>query len=139
MADRTLIWSAKRCEGNPTTLLPAYYMEGDYEKVAVRIHAEDAPVDEDAQFEIYADGESIMNDHLYNYDDYIANTATYTGETMIHLPVDDTEDTMAEDFSNDNIEAGTWVTCAFLKDGGGKNFTIILELNRLSDSDEETD
>ncbi len=137
MADRILTWSCKRCEGNPTVLLPAYFLEGDYTPTAVRIYADTAPDVEDAEFEIYDDGVSSMNDKDYNYSTYAANTATYSGTYEIHLPKGENIDEMAEDFNNTSIEKGSWITCAIRKDGGGKNFTVQLELEKLSESDED--
>ncbi len=139
MADRILTWSVKRCDGNPTTILPAYYMESEYTPTAVRIYAETAPTVDDAEFEILDDGVSIMNDHQYSYSTYAANTAVYTGVYTIHLPINSTVDEMAEDFREEVIAAGSWVTCQIRQDGGGKNFTIQMELDKVSESDEDTD
>lgn len=141
MADRILSFWLDKHKGGDTMMLPAYYLEADYSVKAVRIHAETAPGDDDALFEIYDDGVSIMEDHDYRYTTYITNTATYSGDTTIHLSKDATEDTMAEDFVLDSeIEAGSWITCYMTQSGGNpKNVTVQLELERLSEGDEDTD
>lgn len=137
MADRVLTFSAKRCDGDPTIMLPAYFVEGDFTPIAVRIHAEDAPDVEDARFDILDDGVSIMHDHEYTYSEYIANTATYSGATFIELGKNQTSEEMAEDLLETPIEAGSWITCVLHRDGGGKNFTVVLELETLDEPDEE--
>ncbi len=137
MADRTLIWSAKRCDGNPTTMLPAYYIEVDYEPVAVRIYAESAPGIEEAVFEIYDDGVSIMSDIAFRYLTYISNTATYRGTYTTKLPKGANSDEMAEDFNATPIKVGSWVTCAIKADGGARNITVQLDLNRVSEPSED--
>jgi hypothetical protein len=138
MADKTLVWSVKRCDGNPTTMLPAYYIESEYEPIAVRIYAETAPI-MDATFEIYDDGVSIMNDNAYKYSTYIANSPAYQGTYYFILPKGANSDEMAEDFNANNLDIGSWVTCSILNDGGAKNITVQLDLNRISESGEESD
>lgn len=110
-------------------MLPAYYIEEDCEVTSVRIYTETAPTIEDARFEVYDDGVSIMSDHSYNYDTYKADTANYTANTYITLPQDATTDEMAEDFDTNNIDAESWVTCKCIRAGGAKNITIQLELD----------
>ncbi len=42
----------------------------------------------------------------------------------------------AEDFNDTNIAQGSWVHCTLVDSGGGKNFTVQLELKPLSEEDE---
>lgn len=137
MADRILTFSAKRCDGDPTVMLPAYYIETDLSPVAVRIYAVDAPDVTEAEFEIYDDGVSIMNDKSFSLETYQANTSTYSGTHEIFLGKGENSEEMAEDFNDNVMEHGSWITCVMKKDGGGKNFTVILELAKVSESGED--
>ncbi len=61
MADRTLTWYHQGgVRGDESRTGETYYLDVDYEPVAVRIHAETAPDLGDAQFDIRADGVSIF-------------------------------------------------------------------------------
>jgi hypothetical protein len=135
MADRILTWSCKRCDGNPTVMLPAYYLEKDFDPVAVRIRAESAPTASEAVFEIYADGVPIMNDYSFSYSDYIIDTQHYSGNYDFTLTKTETTDDMADDFNGNSLEAGTWVTCVIKEDGSGKNFTVQLELDEVANDE----
>jgi len=140
MADRVLTWFVDKFAGDPTTMHPAYYMDGEYVPVAVRIYAETGPSLDGATFEIRDDGTSIMCDNTYTYAAYVANSATYTGTFTFELPKGETSDDMAEDFKSIPIAAGSWMTCVMRSSGADeKNITVQLELNRLSESDEEPD
>jgi hypothetical protein len=140
MADRILTWFVDRFNGNPTTMPPAYYMDAEFVPVAVRIYAEHGPSLDDATFEIYDDGVSIMNDRTYLEATYVANTATYQGDYTFMLGKGETVDEMAEDFKTSVIEQGSWLTCAMKSTGADeKNITVQLELNRVSESEEEED
>lgn len=139
MADRILTWSMKTYPGGTAMMLPSYYMESEYDVKAVRIHAGTPSNSGDIVVDIFADGVSIMADHDYSYADYIANTATYSGETTIRMYEGDTSDEMAEDFNYTPIPAGSWVTCVMTSGGTAKDITVILELDKLSDGDEDTD
>lgn len=136
MADRTLVWTIEKSEGNPTHMMPAYYMEAEYEPVAVRIYAHTAPVTS-ATFEIYDDGVSIMNDSAWNYAAYRANTQAYSEVRTIELPAGANSDEMAEDFSETPIEAGSWVTCSLTNDGGARKITVLMDLERISEGNED--
>lgn len=134
---RILTWFFEQYD--PSKKAPAFYMEAEYHPVAVRIRAETQPTVADAEFNIYADGVSLFEDHDYSYGTYIANSAAYRGDTNIHLAANSSVDEMAEDFKEGTIESGTWLTCSILKDGGGRNFTVQLELEKVSESDEDSD
>ncbi len=134
---RILAWSYEGVKGKGDRIGAACYAESDYSPIAVRIHAEQAPDYDDAEFEILKDGVSIMKNRVntsYNaYGVVIPNPAT----TTVVLAKGETSEENAEDFASDLIESGTWLTCKLDKDGGGRNFTIQLVLE--SDSDDEDD
>jgi len=43
MADRILTWHRHKIDGDETRIGPTYYMDAEYEPLAVRIYAETAP------------------------------------------------------------------------------------------------
>jgi len=61
MADSILVWAIERYPGQPV-IMPAYYVDVDYEPVAVRIYAQEAPHADDATFDILCNGTSIFKD-----------------------------------------------------------------------------
>lgn len=130
MADRILTWIIDKYPGD-TTVPGAFYIENEYTPVAVRIHAQTAPDVADATFDILDDGVSIFADR----DKDLVTVSTgvtkfHTPNTKIILPKGDNSETDAEDFKeNLEIEEGSWITCQMFADGGGKNFTVILELD----------
>ncbi len=137
MSDRILNWHLFRRQGE-TQIGPAYFLEDDeMEPVAVRIHAGKAPTTEDAEFEIYADGVSIMNNRMVNTIVPLTGIETAVApKTTIVLPKGDTTNEIAEDFNNTPLAEGSWLTCNVVTTGEGQDFTIQLELNRLTDLDE---
>lgn len=122
--------------GNETRMSPsAYYIETEYEKVAVRIYAEVAPI-RDAKIDILDDGVSIFSNRTskaYN----ITSGADITGATTTEavLPEGQTSDEVAEDFNETLIEEGSWVYCNLVDAGGGRNFTVQLELHQVSEDE----
>ncbi len=138
MASRILTWNTLEAFGNKYHIGPAYYIEAGYSPVAVRLHAEVAPDIEDAEFQIYDDGVPISGDR--STPAFSIRTGTYISDavTTIALPINSTDDELAEDFKpNLDIEKGSWITCNCVKDGGGRNFTVHLELLRISEEDED--
>lgn len=113
----------------------AYYLEGDYIPVAVRIHAETAPDIEDAEFEILKDGVSIMNNrNSIRYNSTTGLVTANTTSTTAVLAKGESTEIDADDFKDGEI-GDCWMTCKLSKDGGGRNFTIQLELEEISDED----
>lgn len=138
MADRQLIWSTLHYPESGV-MLPAYYLEGEYEPVAVRIYADSAPKVEACTFDIYDDGTSIFIDKDA---DNVDMTATYqhqhVANTKVSLEAGDTDELMADNFEDGlYIESGSWITCKMFNDAGARNVTIILELNKLSETEED--
>ena len=123
--------------GSQVTMLPAHYIEADYTLVAARIHTEKAPSVEDAEFDIYADGVSIFSNRTPTPTPAPGTEAVLTSTTSIALTKDNTDEVFTADFNQDNLDAGTWLTCKLLKGGGGRNFTVQLDLIRISETDED--
>jgi len=115
----------------------AYYTDKDYEKVAVRLHAEKAPHVADASFDIFVDGVSIFSNRAASYRQTGATVGPLVTsdaeETTILLLKGSSSDDIAENFNTDGIEQGSWLTCELVNSGGGKNFTVQLELEEVSD------
>jgi hypothetical protein len=140
MAKRILTWSFARFpEGG--ILLPAYYMDADYEPVEVRIYADSVPKVNAAKFDILNDGVSIFNDKTE-----VANSTElfyqmhHVPDTTVELAATQSSDTMVEDFKNGvMLDEGTWVTCKVTDDSGARNVTIQLELQEMTESDEDAE
>lgn len=140
MADRILTWFFERSTDN----VPAFYLEDDYEISAIRLRAETAPKDADATFNIYDDGVSIFADRAtsqinsVNLETHVPNR--YTPNTTILLCKGDTEELEAEDLrENLHIDKGSWITCDLVNDGGGKNFTVQMELDYELEREDDID
>ena len=132
--DRVLTWHFPRGVRES----PAYYMETDYQPLAVRIYAEGPPSGGDLQVDIFDDGASIFANH--------AGTLPYPGtaapfypqgpNTWASLLKGETEELDAEDFGSQEIEVGSKVTCSLGDTGGAQNITVHLELSKADEPDE---
>lgn len=134
--NRILTFHSKDSVGNDSRLGPTYYIEADYEPVAVRIYAETAPL-RDAKFDVFDDGVSIFNNRTPK--DFELNTGkNITGAvvTATVLSENQNSEEYAEDFTNTPIEEGSWVYCDLVDSGGGKNFTVHLEMKEISEKGE---
>lgn len=146
MADKFCTFTVYSFPGQSSDgkMLPAAYMESDYIPVAVRIHADKAPDFDDASFDIFDDGVSIFNypGDTHNLPKTMGDSTKYplfTSEnydTTVKLAKDQNSDDMLENFNNTEIERGSWLTCQIKNDGGGRNFTVILELEKVTEADE---
>lgn len=138
--NRLLVFHYHETAGSNTRMGPsAYYMDVEYDKVAVRIYAESAPT-VDAKIDIFDDGVSIFN----NRTNRALNATTgvdITGAaaTEAILPSGQNSEEMAEDFTDAVIEEGSWVYCNLVDSGGGKNFTVQLELSPVSEGESGDD
>ena len=139
MADMILTWHYEDIRAAGDRVGAAYYISGDYSPIAVRIHAEKAPDVEDAEFEILKDGVSIMNDRGAIVHDIYGIVQSRTVNTTVVLAKGATTDEAADDFKNETIESGSWLTCTLNKDGGGNNFTIQCELAQIEDEDDQSE
>ena len=126
--------------GNEVRMAPsAYYMDAEYDKVAVRIYSEDAPL-RDAKFNIYNDGVSIFSNRTnkaYNVTTGVDITGADVYEAI--LPAGQNSEEIAEDFNDSVIAEGSWVWCDLVDAGGGNNFTVQLELHQVSEDEEGED
>lgn len=135
MADRILSWIIK---GDGETVLPAYFLEAEYAPLAVRIRAETAPSTSDATFDIFDDGVSIFANHKARpvYYRFASDSTDYSDNTKIILPQYDSVEEDAEYFKpNLVIAQGSWITCQIYHSGSGRNFSVHLELEKLSEND----
>ncbi len=72
MADRVLTWHIPEIKGTGRQG-PTFYVEDDYEEIAVRVHAETAPVDGELQIDILDDDVSIFNNKASSRDSVTEN------------------------------------------------------------------
>lgn len=138
MADRILVWSVERYPGR-SELMPAYYLDEDYEPVAIRIYAEEAPRAADATFDILCDGASILADKGRNLTDLASGKITdNSGQTTVELCRGETSEVNLDegDFSMDTLSEGSWITARCYADGAGRFFTLVLELEIVHDNDD---
>ena len=119
--------------GSNVIMLPAHYIEAEYALVAGRIYAELAPSVEDAEFDIYADGVSIFNNRTPTPTPAPGREAILTTTTTISLDKGENGAEFTADFLNEALDGGTWLTCKLVKGGGGKNFTVQLDLIRVTE------
>jgi hypothetical protein len=135
MADRVLIWHIPDVPYPPS--VPAYYLDADYTKGAVRIFAETAPYGKDLKIDILADGVSIFNDSS-SWDAGDANkgwTVPRLPDTSVSLLQGENYEENAADFTNESLDEGTWMRLSVVDLAGAKNVTVQLELNKLSDEE----
>ena len=134
--NRLLTFHYHDTSGNEARMAPsAYYMDGEYDKVAVRIYAEKAPI-WDAKINIFDDGVSIFSNRTskaYNVTSGVDITGADAYEVI--LPAGENSEEIAEDFTTDLIEDGSWVYCNLVDAGGGYNFTVQLELHQVSEDE----
>lgn len=136
MTTRILTFHDKDVGSSGTRLGPTYYMEADYAKVAVRINAEFPPF-RSAKIDIFDDGVSIFSNRTaLDINPATGQIQSGPDATEAVLDVGASSDTSAEDFNNNIIEQGSWIYCNLVDAGSGKNFTVHLELERLSEDGE---
>lgn len=138
METRVLTFHEKEPYHYETRYGPTYYIEADYSPIAVRICAESAP-DRDAKFDIYDDGTSIFADRGSHAQINLSSgvRTTTDADTRVVLCKGETLEESAEDFSGNVIEKGSVVYCKLIDSGDGKNFSIHLELEKLTEDDED--
>lgn len=107
---------------------PAYCMPYAATPVSVKIHAAEPPTVDDATFEIYDDGVSIMANHAEWTVTQTVPPVQDSTDTSIMLEKNQSDTEIAEDFNDNDIEEGSWVTCIVTNNGGGKGFTVQLEV-----------
>ena len=125
---RILVWHEKDVTSGDKRIGPTFYIEADYKPVAVRIHAENPPVNGDMEVTIYDDGVSIFKNRAVTHkDNYDRITYDPEAKTAI-LPKGQNKDDAAESFDTEEIAEGSWVHCVVTKSQGAKNITVQLEL-----------
>lgn len=133
MADRIMTWHVPDVPF-PVSL-PRYYADADFQKDALRVYADIAPVEGDLEIDIRADGVSIFqNQPSYSFttDGQRINTPTSTAV----LIKGENEELDGEDFNDGSIEEGAWVTCHIENARGAKGITIQLELTKVGQETE---
>lgn len=135
--NRVLIFHHHEYTANSVRMAPAaYYLEKDYNKVAVRIYAERVP-QRDAKIDIFDDGVSIFKNRAVdgiNRTTGVRTSAPAVTEAI--LSKDNNAAEIAGDFTDDVIAGDSWVHCNLVDAGGGKNFTVQLELEELEGESE---
>lgn len=133
---RILTWHEKDVVGS-SRIGPTYYMEKAYQPVAVRLHAEKSSPDGNLEVDIFDDGVSIFSNRSASHlssSTTVGPTVTYdTPVTTISLSKDQNEEELAERFTGDNIDEGSWVHCEVVNLRGGKNVSVHLELESLDE------
>lgn len=135
MADRILTWHFEGVRDSNARMGAAYFMEADYEPVGVRAHAETAPSYADAEFNIFKDGVSILKNRAPTSTDIYGRITVPTARQTVVITKGNSSEDVAEDFLDAYLEQGTWITCKYVAAGGGSNFTVQLELKRVSNED----
>ena len=133
-----LIFHLHDTAGNNTRMAPsAYYMEADFIPVNVRIYAEDAPP-RDAKIDIFDDGTSIFENRASTSTNKSTGVVTVqAAATEAILMAGETEADLAGNLNTEMvIEEGSWVYCNLVDSGGGRNFMVQLELERLEAEEE---
>jgi len=125
--------------GNQIRMAPsAYYVDAEYEPVAVRLYTETTGA-RDIKVDIFDDGVSIFADNAVSTFSAATGYSSGTSATEIILPAGENSEELAEDFSGEPIEEGSWLHCNLVDAGGGKNITVQLELHQVSEDDESED
>jgi len=129
-----LTWHEPGIVGNER-IGAAFYMDADYEPVAVRLQAEKASSDGELEIDIYKDGVSIFTNTAADF--AVAPTTkgptvtSDTEKTSISLAVGQTHEELIANFKDENLEEGSWITCKVIDLRGGENISVQLELNKI--------
>ncbi len=130
---RTLTWNSLTDGGNKMSIGATFFIDAEYEPIAVRIYAEQAPDVEDAEFNIFDDGVTIFADRS-SPTFYVTGGVETEADavTNIVLAKGENSNDAAHDFDESLVlEKGSWISCNLIKDGGGRNFSIHLELSKV--------
>jgi hypothetical protein len=129
--DKSLTWHFQRGERR----FASYYLDKDYRPVAARIYAEGAPTS-DFEVDILAEGVSIFADTVGASQSH-GTTPGHENPASTYarlLPGENTE-TDADNFCTEDISG--WLTLQVGSDGGASNVSVQLDLERVSEEDEE--
>ena len=137
--NRIFTFHLHETSGNQAVMLPSYFVNAEYEPVAVRIHAVTAPIRE-AKIDILDDGVSIFNDQGSQHVNKTTGVISTVGSgTAVTLAAGENYEESAEDFLDSTIEVGSILTCNLVDSGGGRNYTVQLELHQVSEDDDRED
>lgn len=137
MSTRFLTFHATEQVNDGTRMSPsAYYIDRDSVPIAVHIYAESAPTS-DAFVDIFDDGVSIFTNRTQK------EVHPVTGVINVGIPLTATflgagqnAEEAAQVFIGETIEEGSWIH-ATLKCGGGRNFSVQMEV--FSDDEDESE
>lgn len=105
----------------------------------VRLEAEKAPLDGDMEVDIFSDGVSIFDDHAaFSTQTAFPGTRTRIGDSITTVSLAETqtqEELAANEFTDDTLEKGSWVTCKIVNARGARNLSVHLELKLLEGED----
>ena len=133
--NRFLTFHTHGTSNNEVQMSPAYYLDGDYAPIAVRIYAEDAPT-RNAKVDIYDDGVSIFNNNVADSKSTTGVVTVPDAETDAVLASGENSDELSDDFNDTPMAKESWITCKLVDAGSGGNFTVQLEIELISDEDE---
>ena len=136
--NRLLVFHYHGTSVNEVRMAPSgYYIDGEYEKIAVRVYAREAPI-RDAKIGIFDDGVSIFSNRTpLETGDPATGVQTVVLSTEAVLAAGENSEEIAEDFNDNIIEDGSWVYCNLVDAGGGSDFTVQLELHQVSEGEGE--
>jgi len=107
----------------------AFYIEENSKPVTASLYAVRVPT-KDALIDVLDDGVSIFNNRTLTVVDTTTGVnktgAVVTGAV---LPAGTNSEGNAEDFTDEVIEDGSWITCNLLDSGAGSGFTIQIVLS----------
>ena len=135
--NKFLVFHYHETIGNQAHMAPAYYMDADYELVAARIYAANAPL-RDAKFDILKDGVSIFSNRTTRAWNKVTGVEiTGVDATDIQLTAGQNSEELLMDFNTSIIEESSWVSAMVVDAGGGKNFSVQLELKPMSEGEDD--
>lgn len=118
MIDRVLTWYIDGVVSrNGVRQGETYYLEADYEPIALRIYAQDAPYGQALEVDILSDNVSIFGE----------KACLPAGENSEDAPVD---------FCKEVLEAGTWISLNVTNQASARNITVSLELRLIPERED---
>lgn len=114
-----------------TTLGSAFYIGVDSRAILASLYALRTPTN-DALIDVLDDGASIFNNRtLFRIDGTTGVDLTGDVVTGAVLPAGTNSEPNAEDFPDEEIAAGSWLTCRLLESGAGSGFTLQVTLSSI--------
>ena len=117
-----------------SVMLPAYYLEEEYSITALHIHADKAP-GRVAKFGVYQDGVSIVsNKTIRTWNQLTGVENTGADDKTVELSADTNSEEYIDDLNSETIGGGTWITCTCEDSGDGKDFTVVLDVSPVDET-----